>query len=144
MLHLLPVGKQERVSRGGLTSVRVVQEDELLPVVVVEQGEQRAADGRPQLQGELALALGGEAGRDEGDVQRAAERRQRVHRPLVVQAEDGEDTAGILRANCGQTHNRGQSAAQRSKVTGLGGGLEHRVRKCNFKMKSNVKNEQNF
>lgn len=66
---------------------------------MVEQGQQRAADGRPQLQGELALALGGEAGRDEGDVQGAAEGRQRVHRALVVQAEDGEDTAGVLGAN---------------------------------------------
>ena len=82
-----------------LTPVGVVQEHELVPVVVVEQRQQSAPDGRPELQGELALALGGEAGRDEGDVQGAAEGRQRVDRALVVQAEDGEDTAGVLRAN---------------------------------------------
>lgn len=82
-----------------LTSVGVVQEDELVPVVVVEEGQQRPPDGRPELQRELALALGGEAGRDEGDVQGAAEGRQRVHRALVVQAEDRKDAAGVLRAN---------------------------------------------
>lgn len=67
---------------------------------MVQEGQQRPSDGRPQLQRELALAFGGEAGRDEGDVQRAAEGRQRVDRALVVQAEDGEDTAGVLGANC--------------------------------------------
>lgn len=87
---------------GELTPVSVVQEDELVPVVVVEQRQQRSSDGRPKLQRELALALGGEAGRDEGDVQGAAEGRQRVHRSLVVEAEDGEDTAGVLGADCGR------------------------------------------
>lgn len=66
---------------------------------MVEEGQQSPPDGRPELQGELALALGGEAGRDEGDVQGAAERCQRVDGALVVQAEDGEDTAGVLRTN---------------------------------------------
>lgn len=82
-----------------LTSVGVVEEDELVPVVVVEQRQQGPPDGGPQLQRELTLALGGEAGRDERDVQGAAEGRQRVHRALVVQAEDGEDAAGVLGAN---------------------------------------------
>lgn len=88
-----------------LTSVRVVQEDELVPVVVVEQGQEGPADGGPELQGELALALGGEAGRDEGDVQGAAEGRQRVDRAFVVQAEDGEHAAGVLGANWGGQRN---------------------------------------
>lgn len=95
--ELLPEARASTESR--LTSVGVIQEDKLVPVVVVQQGEQRPADGRPQLQGELALALGGEAGRDEGDVQGAAEGRQRVDRALVVQAEDGEDAAGVLGAD---------------------------------------------
>lgn len=82
-----------------LTPVGVVQEDKLVPVVVVEEGQECASDGWPELQGELALALGGEAGRDEGDVQGAAEGRQRVDRALVVQAKDGEDTSGVLGAN---------------------------------------------
>lgn len=85
-----------------LTSVGVIQEDKLVPVVVVEERQERPPDGWPELQGELALALRGEAGRDEGDVQGAAEGRQRVDRALVVQAEDGEDTAGILGANWGR------------------------------------------
>lgn len=82
-----------------LTSVGVVQEDELVPVVVVEQRQQGSPNRRSQLQGELALPLGGEAGRDEGDVQSAAEGRQRVDRALVVQAKDGEHAAGVLGAN---------------------------------------------
>lgn len=90
-----------------LTSVGIVEEDELVPVVVVQQGQQRSSDGWPQLQRELALALGGEAGRDEGDVQGTAEGRQRVHRALVVQAEDGEDAAGVLGADWEE---RGQTA----------------------------------
>lgn len=84
------------------TSVCVVQEDKLVPVIVVEERQECPPDGRPELQGELALTLGGEAGRNEGDVKGAAEGRQRVDRALVVQAEDGEDTAGVLGANWGE------------------------------------------
>lgn len=94
--RLPPLPIKEEGAAVPLTSVGVVQEDELVPVVVVEQRQQRSSDGRTQLQRELALALGGEAGRDEGDVQGAAEGRQRVDRALVVQAEDGEDAAGVL------------------------------------------------
>lgn len=82
-----------------LTSVGVVQEAELTPVVVVEQRQQRPPQGRPQLQRELTLALAGETGCDQRDVQGAAEGRQRVDRALVVQAEDGEDAAGVLGTN---------------------------------------------
>lgn len=89
-----------------LTSVGVVQEDELVPVVVVEEGQESPADGWPELQGELALALGGEAGSDERDVQGAAEGRQRVDWALVVQAEDGKDAAGVLGTNWGGKHNK--------------------------------------
>lgn len=66
---------------------------------MVEEGQECAADGRSELQCELTLTLSGEAGRDEGDVQRAAEGRQRVNRTLVVQAKNGEDTTGVLGAN---------------------------------------------
>lgn len=69
---------------------------------MVEEGQEGPTDRRPELQGELALALGGETRCDEGDVQRAAEGRQRVDRTLVVQAENGEDTAGVLGADCGR------------------------------------------
>lgn len=85
--------------KASLTSVCVVQKDKLVPVVVVQEGQQGSSDGRPHLQRELTLALGGEAGRDEGDVQGAAEGRQRVDGALVVQAEDGEHASGVLGAN---------------------------------------------
>lgn len=85
-----------------LTSVGVVQEDKLVPVVVVEQRQQGSPNRRSQLQRELALPLGGEAGRDEGDVQSAAEGRQRVDRAFVVQAKDGEHAAGVLGTNWGR------------------------------------------
>lgn len=45
------------------TSVCVVEEDKSTPVVVVQQWQQSPSDGRPELQGELALCLSGEAGR---------------------------------------------------------------------------------
>jgi len=82
---------------------------------VVEEGQQRPPDGRPELQRELALALGGEAGRDEGDVQGAAEGRQRVDRALVVQAEDGEDTTGVLGANWGRIIRRSIDETMRAR-----------------------------
>lgn len=85
--------------KASLTSVCVVEKDKLVPVVVVQEGQQGSSDGRPHLQRELTLALGGEAGRDEGDVQSAAEGRQRVDGALVVQAEDGEHASGVLGAN---------------------------------------------
>lgn len=44
------------------TSVCVVEEDKSAPVVVVQQWQQSSSDGRPELQGELALRLSGEAG----------------------------------------------------------------------------------
>lgn len=88
-----------RVTTRGITSVGVVEEDKAAPVVVVEQRQQRPPDGRPQLQGKLALCLGGEAGRHQADVQRPAEGRQRVDRALVVEAEDGEDPSGVLGAD---------------------------------------------
>lgn len=88
-----------------LTSISIIKENELVPVVVVEEGQQSTSDGWPKLQGELTLALCGKAGRDEGDVQGAAERRQCMDRAFVVQAEDGEDTTGVLRANCGKNNN---------------------------------------
>lgn len=69
---------------------------------MVKEGQEGTPDGWPELQGELALALGGEAGRDERDVQGAAEGRQRVDGALVVQAEDSEDTTGVLGANWGK------------------------------------------
>lgn len=87
---------QKERPTSSLTSVGVIQEDKLVPVVVVEEGQQSPPDGRPKLQSELALTLGGETGCDEGDVQGAAEGCQRVDRTLVVQAEDGEDTTGVL------------------------------------------------
>lgn len=70
---------------------------------MVQEGQQGSSDGRPHLQRELTLALGGEAGRDEGDVQSAAEGRQRVDGALVVQAEDGEHASGVLGANWSKT-----------------------------------------
>lgn len=61
--------------KGGsrLTSIRVVQENKAVPFIMVQQAQEGSPQGRPQLQHELALALRGETGRDERDVQGAAE-----------------------------------------------------------------------
>ena len=99
-----------------LTSVGVIEEHEAAPVVVVQQGEQGPPDGGPQLQGELGLALGGEAGRDEADVERAAERRQSVHRLPVVETEDGVDAPRKLGADW-----RGRRREVRDTLTTLCG-----------------------
>lgn len=51
-----------------LTPVGVVQEDETVPLVVIQQAQERPPQGGPQLQHELALPFRGETGRDERDV----------------------------------------------------------------------------
>lgn len=79
-----------------LTPVRVVQEDETVPFVVVQQTQERAPQGRSELQHKLALPLRGETRCDEGDVQGAAERGQGVYRPLIVESENGEHSSRIL------------------------------------------------
>lgn len=62
-----------RVSVCLLTPVCVVEKDEAVPFVVVEEAEKSASEGRSQLKHKLALALRGETGRDQRDVQRTAE-----------------------------------------------------------------------
>lgn len=81
------------------TSVCVIEEDESVPVIVVQQWQQSSSDGRPQLQRELAFPLCGEAGSHQADVQGSTKRCQRVHWALVVKAEDGKDPPWILRTN---------------------------------------------
>lgn len=71
-----------------------------------EQAEDGAAQGRPHLDDELHLVVGGVTGRDEGGVQGAAEGGQGVHGLLVVESKDGVDPAGELRANCGDSRGR--------------------------------------
>lgn len=96
---------KSRVS-GPPTSLGVVEVDELLPLVVGEQAEDGAAQGRSHLDDELHLVVGGVTGRDEGGVQGAAEGGQGVHRLLVVESKDGVDPPGELRANCGDSRGR--------------------------------------
>lgn len=91
---------------GPPTSLGVVEVDKLLPLVVGEQAEDGAAQGRPHLDDELHFVVGGVAGRDEGGVQGAAEGGQGVHGLLVVESKDGVDPAGELRANCRDSRGR--------------------------------------
>lgn len=81
------------------TSIAVVEIRKLLPLVVLHQADQGASDVGPHLQHELVEAISGETRRDEGHVQRLAERRDGVHRLLVVETEDGVDAPGKLRAD---------------------------------------------
>lgn len=82
------------------TSLGVVEVDKLVPLVVREEAEDSAAEGRAHLDDKLHLVIGGVTGCDKGGVQSAAERGQRVHGLLVVESEDGVDAAGELGANC--------------------------------------------
>lgn len=91
---------------GPPTSLGVVEVDELLPLVVGQQAEDGAAQGRSHLDDELHLVVGGVTGRDEGGVQGAAEGGQGVHGLLVVESKDGVDPTGELRANCRDSRGR--------------------------------------
>lgn len=81
------------------TSVAVIQVGELVPLVVLDEAEQWPLDVGPHLDDELLRPVQGEAGRDEGDVQRPAEGRDGVDRLLVVEPEDGVNASGELRTD---------------------------------------------
>lgn len=83
----------------GLTSVAVVQVGEFVPLVVLNEAEQRPFNVRPHLEDELLLSVQREAGCDEGDVQCPTERRYRVHRLLIVESENGVNPSGELRTD---------------------------------------------
>lgn len=100
--------------RAALTSVGVVKVDELLPLVMAEETENRPAQAGPHLDDELHVSVDGEAGRDEGGVQRPAEGGQRVHGLPVVEAEDGVNSSGELRADWRQRQNTGSGQGERS------------------------------
>lgn len=73
------------------TSITVVQIRKLLPLVVLHQADQRASNVGSHLQDKLVDAVGRETRRDEGHVQRLTERRDGVHRLLIVEPKDGID-----------------------------------------------------
>ena len=82
-----------------LTSIAVVQVGELVPLVVLDEAEEGPLDVGPHLDDELLVPIQGEAGRDEGDVERPAERRDGVDRLLVVESENGVDPPRELRTD---------------------------------------------
>lgn len=88
--------------RAALTSVSVVKVDKLLPLVMGQETENSSSQAGPHLDDKLHVSVNGEAGRNEGGVQRPAEGGQRVHRLPVVEAEDGVNSPGELRADCRQ------------------------------------------
>lgn len=82
-----------------LTSVSVVKVDELLPLVMGQQTENGSPQTGPHLDDKLHVSIDGEAGGNEGGVQRPAEGGQRVHGLPVVEAEDGVNSSGELGAD---------------------------------------------
>ena len=89
--------------RAALTSVSVVKVDKLLPLIMVQETENSSSQTRPHLDDKLHVSVDGEAGCNEGGVQRPAEGGQRVHGLSVVEAEDGVNSPGELRADWRQT-----------------------------------------
>lgn len=85
--------------RGTLTSVSVVKVDKLLPLVMVQKTENSSSQTGPHLDDKLHISVNGEAGSNEGGVQRPAEGGQRIHGLPVVEAEDGVDSSGELGAD---------------------------------------------
>lgn len=82
-----------------LTSVGVIKVDKLLPLIMVQQTENSSSQSGPHLDDKLHVSVDGEAGGNEGGVQRPAEGGQRVHGLPVVEAEDGVDPPGELGAD---------------------------------------------
>lgn len=95
-----------------LTSVSVVKVDKLLPLVMVQQTENSSSQTRPHLDDKLHVSVDGEAGSNEGGVQRPAEGGQRVHGLPVIEAEDGVDSPGELRADWWQRQRAGSGQGQ--------------------------------
>lgn len=95
-----------------LTSVSVVQVDKLLPLVMGQQTENSPSQARPHLDDKLHISVDGEAGRNEGGVQRTAEGGQRVHGLPVVEAEDGVNSSGELGADWRQGQRAGSGQGQ--------------------------------
>lgn len=85
--------------RAALTSVSVVKIDKLLPLVMGQQTENSSPQTGPHLDDKLHVSVDGEAGGNEGGVQRPAEGGQRVHGLSVVEAEDGVNSSGELGAD---------------------------------------------
>lgn len=85
--------------RAALTSVSVVKIDKLLPLVMGQQTENSSPQTGPHLDDKLHISVDGEAGGNEGGVQRPAEGGQRVHGLSVVEAEDGVNSSGELGAD---------------------------------------------
>ncbi|TNN88666.1 hypothetical protein EYF80_000998 [Liparis tanakae] len=73
--------------------------DKLLPLVMVQQTEDSSSQTGPHLDDKLHVSIDGEAGSNEGGVQRPAEGGQSVHGLPVVEAEDGVDSSGELGAD---------------------------------------------
>lgn len=71
-----------------LTSVTVVQVGKLIPLVVLDEAEEGPLDIGSHLDDELLIPVQGEAGRDEGDVERPTKGRDGVHGLLVVESEN--------------------------------------------------------
>lgn len=95
-----------------LTSVRVVEIHEPLPLVMVQQTENGSPQTGPHLDDELHVGVNGEAGCDEGGVQGATERGQRVHGLPVVEAEDGVNPSGELGADWWQRQSKGSEQGE--------------------------------
>lgn len=90
--HTSNNGTKDRFSeptQSGLTSVAVIQVGKLVPLVVLNEAEEGTLDVGSHLDDELLVPIQREARRYEGDVQRPTERRDGVHRLLVVEAEYG-------------------------------------------------------
>lgn len=85
-----------------LTSVSVVKVDKLLPLIMVQETKDSSSQTRSHLDDKLHISIDGEAGRNEGGVQRPTEGGQRVHGLSVVEAEDSVNSPGELRADWGQ------------------------------------------
>lgn len=74
-----------------LTSISVIKINKLLPLVMGQQTQNGSPQTGPHLDDKLHVGVDGEAGGDEGGVQRSTEGGQRVHGLPVVEAEDGVD-----------------------------------------------------
>lgn len=77
-----------------------------------QQTENSSPQTGPHLDDKLHVSVDGEAGGNEGGVQRPAEGGQRVHGLPVVEAENGVNSSGELRADWWQGQRAGSGQGQ--------------------------------
>lgn len=103
-LHLFSTDLWER----RLTSICIVEVHKLLPSIIGQETKDGPLKRRAHLDDKLDVRVDWITGCDEGSVEGTAEGGQSVHGLFVIEAEDGIDSSGELRADCNRAKMKGR------------------------------------